>query len=225
MDALRSVTRYVRQIALPEIGPAGQERIVAARVALVGRDLAAETAARYLAAAGVGTLRLVGGRHEWEADLRGSNPDVVVEHEPRPAQGPAWLEALEGASAVVRSGFDDDAMLHAAVRLGIPAITMRANTDDATVDVLSFRKHGPCPHAPLDVPVAAAVSTPDGAASVVAGTVAASEALHVLVGHGGDARARHLRLPLDGGDATTQELPWTPECFLCGGTGKEMSFS
>lgn len=224
MDAA-AATRFARQVALPEIGPAGQERIVAARVAIVGRDLAAETAARYLAAAGVGTLRLIGGPATWDATLRGSNPAVVIEHAPRPTQGPEWLEALADASLVLRSGFDDDAMLHAAVRRGIPAITMRANVDDATVDVVSFRKHGPCPHAPLDVPVVVALAFPDGAASVVAGAAAASEALQVLVGNGGDARARLLRLPLDGGEATTQQVPWTPECFACGGTGKEMSFS
>jgi hypothetical protein len=222
MDAA-AATRFARQVALPEVGPAGQARVCAARVAIVGRDLAAETAARYLAAAGVGTLRLVGGRPEWDADLRGSNPAVVIEHEPRPSQGPAWLDALDDADLVVRAGFDDDAMLNAAVRLGIPAVTARAADD--TVDVVSFRKHGPCPHAPLDVPVVASVPSPDGAASVVAGTVAATEALHVLIGNGGDARARLIRIPLGGGDATTQEMPWTPECFACGGTGKEMSFS
>jgi len=224
MDAA-TATRFARQLALPELGPAGQERLGASRVAIVGRDLAAETAARYLAAAGVGTLRLVGGARAWDDALRGSNPAVAIEHAPRPSQGPAWLDALAGADLVVRAGFDDDAMLHAAVRLGTPAITMRTDAETGAVDVVSFRKHGPCPHAPLDLPVVATVAAPDGAASVVAGTAAAAEALHILVGNGGDARARHLRLPLDGRDATTQELPWTPECFVCGGTGKEMSFS
>src|SRR6187551_3435147 len=42
----------VRRFALPEIGPEGQARIGAARVAVVGADLAAETAATYLRAAG-----------------------------------------------------------------------------------------------------------------------------------------------------------------------------
>jgi len=46
------VTRYARHISLPEIGPEGQARISAARVAVVGADLAAETAATYLRAAG-----------------------------------------------------------------------------------------------------------------------------------------------------------------------------
>ena len=53
----RGHRRYARQIALPEIGPEGQARICAARVAVVGADLAAETAALYLRAAGVGTVR------------------------------------------------------------------------------------------------------------------------------------------------------------------------
>jgi hypothetical protein len=224
-----AVTRFARQLALPEVGPAGQERLVAARAVIVGDGLAAETAARYLAAAGVGTLRLLGpsATEAWDPALRASNPAVALEHAPRPTQGPGWVEALSGASLVVRAGFDDDAMLHAAIRLGIPAITMRADADAA--DVVAFRQHGPCPHMPLDVPVVAAVAAPDGAASVVAGTLAAAEALQLLAGTGDvparAARAHHLRVPLDGGDAVAQDVPWTPECFACGGSGSEMSFS
>jgi molybdopterin/thiamine biosynthesis adenylyltransferase len=216
--------RFARQLALPEVGPAGQERLVRARVALVGDGLAAETAARYLAAAGVGTLRLVGARGAaLDGALRGSNPDVVLEREARPSEGPAWLAVFAGVDLVVRAGFDDDALLSAAVRLAIPVVV--AQVKDGAADVLAFRKHGPCPHAPLDVPVAAATADAPGAADVVAGTLAATEALQLLVGNGGDARARHLRVPLDGREATTQELPWTPECFSCGGSGNEMSFS
>jgi len=226
-----TITRFARQLALPEVGPAGQERLVAARVVIVGGGLAAETVARYLAAAGVGTLRLLGSgaAAAWAADLRGSNPDVALEHERVPTGGAAWMAALDGASLVVRADFGDDALMPAAVRRGLPLIVLR--DDEAAADVVSFRAHGPCPHAPLDVPVLAAVPRPEGAASVVAGTLAASEALHVLLAHEASAsraragRARHLRVPLDGGDATAQDLPWTPECFACGGSGTEMSFS
>jgi adenylyltransferase/sulfurtransferase len=227
-----SATRFARQIALPEVGAAGQERLLAARAAIVGDGLAAETAARYLAAAGVGALRLVGGAvpgvtDGWDAFLRDSNPDVLVEHAPRPTDGAGWLAALDGVSIVVRADFDDDALLPAAIRLGVPLVVLRGQDDGAnSADVVSFRAHGPCPHAPLDVPVIAAVPMPDGPASVVAGTIAAAEALQVMMGaRTGAARARHLRVPLDGGEAVAQDLPWTPECFACGGTGKEMSFS
>jgi hypothetical protein len=223
-----SATRFARQLALPEVGAAGQERLLAARAAIVGDGLAAETAARYLAAAGVGALRLLaapGATEGWDAALRGSNPDVALEHAARPADGAGWMEALDGVAIVVRADFDDDALLPAAVRRGVPLVVLRGQEDgDRVADVVSFRKHGPCPHAPLDVPRVAAVPVPEGAASVVAGTLAAAEALHVLIGRAGAARARLLRVPLDGADAAGQDLPWTPECFACGGSGSEMSF-
>jgi adenylyltransferase/sulfurtransferase len=232
-----TATRFARQLALPEVGPDGQERLVAARAAVVGDGLAAETAARYLAAAGVGALRLLSahGTETWDEALRGSNPAVVIERGPRPADGAAWLAALDDVSIVVRADFDDDALLPAAIRLGLPLVVLRG--DETTADVVSFRKHGPCPHAPLDVPRVAAVPVPEGAASVAAGALAAAEALHVLINNSDGlrpavgepaparaARARHLRVPLDGGDAVAQDLPWTPECFACGGSGSEMSF-
>jgi len=168
-----TVTRFARQLALPAVGPAGQERLGSARAAIVGDGLAAETVARYLAAAGVGVLRLIGGpaAGAWDAALRGSNPDVVLEHAARPADGRAWMAALEGVALVVRADLGDDAMLPAAIRRGVPAIVLRGG--DTSADVVSFRRHGPCPHAPLDVPAVAPVPFPDGAASVVAGTLAA----------------------------------------------------
>lgn len=220
-----AVQRYARQIALPEIGPEGQRRLAAARVVVAGGDAAATTAARYLAAAGVGTLSLLGGPPAGVAgdELTGSNPDVAVTRGAWPPDGAHWLAALTGADLVVRSGFDDDAMLRAAIRHGIPAVVMRGREDG--IELIAFRRQGPCPHAPLDVPSQAAAPAEDGPASVVAGTLAATEALHLLLGNGGEARARHLNLPLDGRPPRTQEIPWSPECFACGGGGTEMSFS
>ena len=54
------IDRYSRQIIVPRIGGRGQERILAARMLLVGdaRDIEAPRA--YLAGAGVGTIVTVG---------------------------------------------------------------------------------------------------------------------------------------------------------------------
>lgn len=51
--------RYARHILLKEIGGAGQQRLKAARIAIVGAGGLGAPAALYLAAAGVGTLRII----------------------------------------------------------------------------------------------------------------------------------------------------------------------
>ncbi len=201
-----AVRRYGRQIALPEIGAEGQLAFGDAEVALVGDGVSVDCAARYLTASGVGRLRFV-TRADW------------------PQQLGDWLESLRGASVVVRAGFEDDAMVRASLRLGIPTVVMRARRE--AVDLVAFRRHGPCPHGTRDFPVAASASieTEDDVAGALAGSLAATETLWILAHPADGPRARHLRLPLDGRNPTAAEIPWSPECFLCGGTSTEATFS
>ena len=51
--------RYARQLALPEFGAAGQAKLRAARILLIGAGGLGSPAAMYLAASGVGTLGIV----------------------------------------------------------------------------------------------------------------------------------------------------------------------
>ncbi len=177
------VARYARHIALPEIGPEGQARICAARVAVVGNDLAAETAAMYLKAAGVKQLF------------------------PLPSAGEGQGEGLRDIDLIVRSGFDDTPLDSEAARLGLPVIAVRATSD--AVDMVAFSGRVPSPAAqPVPFQAAGTPSTND-AGGVLAGTLAAAEALQMIVRESSGPftpRIRHMRLPLDGREPLVQEI-------------------
>lgn len=51
--------RYSRQIALPEIGPAGQKKLSAAHIAVIGAGGLGAAALPYLAAAGIGKITII----------------------------------------------------------------------------------------------------------------------------------------------------------------------
>jgi len=74
---------------------------------------------------------------------------------------------------------------------------------------LSFARPLPSPNAPADTPFAAAAPPDEGAPAVLAGALAAAEALQVLVRAGEPSptpRLRHVRLPLDGREPLAQEI-------------------
>lgn len=140
--------RYARHLAIPEVGEAGQARLLAARVALVGAGGLGSPVAYYLAAAGVGTLGLIDDdtiersnlqrqilhsearigeakARSAAATLTAFNPGVsVVLHEVRLAA--ANVEAILGDYDLVVDGSDNLATRYAVndacVRLGIPLV-------------------------------------------------------------------------------------------------------
>jgi hypothetical protein len=96
------------------------------------------------------------------------------------------------------------------------------------VDLFAFRRHGPCPHVGQDIPVQpGSAGSAAGTAAVVLGSLAAGEALQLLIDPQAPPRARLLRLSLSPGGPppAVQELLWAPECFRCGGKSPEASFT
>src|SRR6202022_4875126 len=55
--------RYARHLALAEVGPAGQQRLLRSRVLIVGVGALGSPVALYLAASGVGTIGLADHDH------------------------------------------------------------------------------------------------------------------------------------------------------------------
>ncbi|HEV7765152.1 MAG TPA: molybdopterin-synthase adenylyltransferase MoeB [Thermoanaerobaculia bacterium] len=161
--------RYARQITLPEIGEAGQEKLRQASVLIVGAGGLGSPAALYLAAAGVGTLGLVDfdrvdetnlhrqvlygtssiGRPKLEAArdrLYDLNPDVrVLTHNARLTSENA-LDIMGGYD-VILDGTDNFATRYlvndACVILGKPNIYGSVFRFDGQVSVFAT-KDGPC---------------------------------------------------------------------------------
>ena len=87
--------RYSRHLSLAEIGAPGQQRLKAARVAVIGAGGLGAPAALYLAAAGVGTVGLVDFDVVDESNLqRQILFDAASVGAPKTAVARARLEAL-----------------------------------------------------------------------------------------------------------------------------------
>ncbi len=69
--------RYSRQVILPEIGIAGQERLLAARVLVPGCTPGQQTAADYLTASGVTVDRETGNNQRYQGDCALLGPNCM----------------------------------------------------------------------------------------------------------------------------------------------------
>jgi len=162
--------RYSRQIMLPEIDAAGQQRLIDARVLIVGVGGLGSAAAMYLAAAGVGHIVLVDfdrvdlsnlqrqiahgspdiGRPKVESareKLLSLNPDIMVSIIDHRLEGKELLDQVAAADVVVDASDNFTtrfAINECCVAAGTPLVSGAAIRFEAQVSVFN-PKHGSSP--------------------------------------------------------------------------------
>lgn len=238
--------RYHRHLLLDEIGDAGQRRLAAARVLLVGAGGLGSPAALYLAAAGVGCLGVVDddrvdlsnlqrqviyrdadlGRPKATAAaaaLRARNPHIsVVEHPERlTAEGAERIAAdydliVDGADNFATRYLVNDLAVLTGRRVVYAAI-MRFD-GQATV----FGLGGPCYRCLYPAPPPAAVAPNCAEAGVLGvlpgllGVIQATEAIKLIVGAGDPLVGRLLMVDALAMRFHTVKVPRDPRCAVCG---------
>jgi molybdopterin-synthase adenylyltransferase len=236
------IERYARQLVLAEVGGPGQQRLKAARVALIGLGGVGGPAALSLAAAGVGTLVLVDDdrvalsnlQRQWlfsTADLerpkveagaerlRALNPHVSIEARAERLTE-ATAEALIAGCDVVIDGTDDFqtrfAVNAACMACGVPLVSAALGRWSGQVAVFESRPCYRCmvAEAPPDAETCARVGVV-GALAAVVGSVAALEAIKIIAGAGEPLRGRMMLFDGLGGAARVSRVLADPVCPVC----------
>jgi molybdopterin/thiamine biosynthesis adenylyltransferase len=234
--------RYARHILLKDIGGPGQQRLKAATVAIVGAGGLGAPAALYLAAAGVGRLRLIDDdtvslsnlqrQVLYRSDEIGAvkverarealtalNPHVEIDARAEKLTEANARDLLAGADLVL-DGTDDFAtrfaVNDACYALRIPLISGAIGRWDGQVATF---KGAPCyrclvPEIPPNVETCAQVGVV-GALTGVIGSMMALEAIKEIVESGESLAGRLLIYDGLKAEARTVKLPRDPACPVC----------
>jgi molybdopterin/thiamine biosynthesis adenylyltransferase len=237
------VERYARHLVLREIGGPGQQKLKRARVLIVGAGGLGAPAALYLAAAGVGTLRIADPDHVSLSNLQRQvlftaadlgAPKVQATAERLAALNPhvqlemcnfAFTEEdaaglLDGCDLVL-DGTDDFAtrlmVSDAAVAAGVPLVSGALGRWSGQVGVFEGRPCYRClvPEIPPDAETCAAVGVVGALAGVI-GSMMALEAIKYLTGAGRPLSGRLLVYDGLAGESRTVRVGADPACPACG---------
>jgi molybdopterin/thiamine biosynthesis adenylyltransferase len=238
------IERYARHLVLVEVGGPGQQRLKAARVGLIGLGGVGAPAALYLAAAGIGTLRLIDddtvalsnlqrqiafdvadiGRPKVDAGaetLTALNPHVRVEPFAGRLTVATAARLVEGCDVVV-DGTDDFetrfAVNAACVAARIPLVSGALGRWNGQVGVFTGRPCYRClvPGAPPEAETCARVGV-IGALAGVVGSMVALETIKLIAGAGQPLAGRLLIYDGLAGTARTVTVAADPDCPVCAG--------
>jgi molybdopterin/thiamine biosynthesis adenylyltransferase len=216
------VERYSRQIVLPQVGGRGQMALLSATVTIGGSNALATTAALYLAAAGVGSLRV---SPPTAAAIEGLNPDCCVVPCALDVKRDA-AAAVSGATVVLWAGTNaaTGALLNAScITARVPLICGAATDTAAWMST--------CAGFDIDAPCFACLASRvgtwrrqdaawlGGIAAGWIGTLLATEATKAVLGIGPSYVGRLLMYDALAGDVCEQPVRKDPGCVVCGGAG------
>lgn len=237
------IERYARHLMLAEIGGPGQQRLKAARVALVGLGGIGAPASLYLAAAGIGTLRLIDddvvslsnlqrqilfqtcdvdrNKVEVGADrLTALNPHVQIEARPVRLTDPNAPTLLADCDVVIdgTDDFETRFIVNAACLVAhVPLVSGALGRWSGQVGVFSGSPCYRClvPEIPPDAETCARAGVVGALAGVI-GAMAAMEAIKLITGAVEPLIGRLLIY--DGLAATTRVVTVAadPHCPACG---------
>ncbi|MFW6350293.1 MAG: HesA/MoeB/ThiF family protein [Thiohalospira sp.] len=241
--------RYGRQILLPGVDVAGQERLAGSRVLILGLGGLGSPAALYLAGAGVGELVLVdddvveisnlqrqiahttaeAGTPKAESAARRIaelNPEVAtrpVDHRLDEAELAAEIAAVDLVLDCSDNFATRFAVNRACATTGRPLVSGAAIRMEGQVAVFDHRRGGPCYRCLYrEEGGEAERCSESGVLGPVVGIVGswqAAEALKLLLGVGTPLTGRLLMLDLAAGDCRTLALRADPACPVCGDHG------
>ena len=237
------IERYARHLVLREVGGPGQQKLKAATVLIVGAGGLGAPAALYLAAAGVGAIRIVDpddvdlsnlqrqviyagsdqGRPKVEAAaerLQGLNPNVAVTGV-KAAFNAATADGLLKGVDVVLDGTDSFEVRFcvnaACVRHDTPLISGAIGRWTGQVGVFGRQPCYRCltPEVPPDAETCAAVGVVGALAGVI-GSMMALEAVKRITGAGDTLTGRLLIYDALAAETRTVRVSGDPDCPVCG---------
>jgi adenylyltransferase/sulfurtransferase len=218
------IGRYARQLLLPGLGEAGQERLAAARVRVVGAGPVAGPALLYLAQAGVGRIWVDDAAMVSPGDLSAWLYGPGDVGRPRAAASAEALRAANGlvqaepfragnlpTAVLVASGaqLSDRAAAEEARLLGLPCVVAEADGEGGAVTVIPAGS--PCYNCAFRVGHDA-IPTPSATAAVAA--LAALELVLLVAEVSQEPRGR--RIDLVRGQPMARPTARLPGC-VCGG--------
>ncbi|WP_374575216.1 ThiF family adenylyltransferase [Phenylobacterium sp.] len=238
------VERYARHLVLREVGGPGQQKLKAARVLVVGAGGLGAPAGLYLAAAGVGTLRLADpdvvdrsnlqrqvlyaetdlGRPKVEAAaarLTALNPNIAVEPVQARLTADNAAELVAGVDLVL-DGTDDFstrfAVNAACVAAGKPLVSGAIGRWTGQIGVFAGKPCYRClvPEIPPDAETCSAVGV-IGALAGVIGSMMALEAVKLITGAGEPLTGRLMIYDALSAETRTVRVGVDPACEVCGG--------